>query len=156
MTSPEARPGYFRTGRFRHGLPLVGSFFLLLFGLAACGGEEAGDPEGDDPGSPRAEEEGGAVSVELDEYAIVLRDTLPAGRHTLRIRNRGFEEHDLVVRPKGSDEVTWETDRRLNPGEVRSVEIELEPGTYAVLCTVSNHESRGMFADLVVTEPSGS
>ena len=96
------------------------------------------------------------VVIELDEDGIVMPDTVAAGRRVLRIVNEGFEEHDLVLRPGGGDSVAWRVERRLNPGERRVVEVSLEPGRYAVICTVSNHESRGMFTDLeVLPAPEG-
>ncbi|NIP57877.1 MAG: hypothetical protein GWM92_11725 [Gemmatimonadetes bacterium] len=153
-------------GSRRLAVPLLSTLVLL----AACGPDEEGAPPGGSGQPPptagdsasaagpsvRAVGADDTVRIELDEYGIAMADSLSAGRRVLRIRNRGFEEHDLVFRWRSSDSVAWRLDRRLGPGEHRVVDVALEPGAYAVICTVSNHESRGMFTDLdVVRSPGG-
>jgi uncharacterized cupredoxin-like copper-binding protein len=76
---------------------------------------------------------------------------------TLRLANRGFEEHNLAFFVTESDSIVWETDGRLNPGERQSLSLDLPAGDYRAVCNFSDHEDRGMIVDFRVEEetPSG-
>jgi len=39
---------------------------------------------------------------------------------------------------------------KLNPGETKTLLVELKPGTYEVYCPVPGHKSHGMSLDLTV------
>lgn len=132
---------------------------LAVLGLAsaACGGEEPVDrgpadqapEETSSAPSVSSRIRGDTVVVEMDEYLIDVPDTLPAGRLVLEVRNMGFEEHNLEVH---RDSLLFESGRPLNPRETRILEVELEPGAYRLICTVSGHEGRGMSTGLTVVE----
>ena len=99
-----------------------------------------------------ADAEGAIVEIDLDEYTVLMDLVVPAGPVTLRLANRGFEEHNLLFVAVESDSTVWETERRLSPGERRSVTLDLEPGTYRAVCDFSGHEGRGMLVDFAVEE----
>lgn len=131
---------------------LLGAFALIL---SACA--EGGAPPPSESGSAGAAGEVGSadagdpiVEIALDEYWIGMPSTLLSGRTELRLANQGFEEHNLLFVVVESDSTVWETERRLGPGERRTVTLSFEPGAYRAVCDFSGHEGRGMFVGFVV------
>lgn len=125
---------------------------LLALAATACGGDDAPAPPGTPPPATAAAPaiRGDTVDVVLDEYAFSVPDTVPSGRVVFALRNAGFEEHTFELK---RGERVWQTERPLNPGGRAALEVELEPGTYRIECSVSSHDARGMVADLVVAPP---
>ena len=85
-----------------------------------------------------------------------MNAVVPGGRVSLKLANRGFEEHNLLFVTLESDSTIWETERRLAPGERRTVVLDLEPGSYRAVCDFSGHEGRGMLTEFVVEETTPS
>ncbi|WP_419164827.1 hypothetical protein [Candidatus Palauibacter sp.] len=111
----------------------------------------AADPAAAAPDSIYAAD---AVDVALLEYAIGMPTRLPAGPTRLRLSNQGFEGHNLKLVDPESRAVLWETERDVETGEVRLVELDLPPGSYTVLCDVAGHDTRGMLMTLTVEATS--
>lgn len=88
------------------------------------------------------------VDVLLDEYSIEMPMTVRAGQVTFRVRNGGSEVHNFEVEGNGVERA-FPND--LQPGEVRTMTVDLESGTYQVYCPVADHEGRGMSRQLTVT-----
>lgn len=135
---------------------------VVLLVAAACGGGEDGGAGEDEPSGAAVEADsaaegspvrGDTVEIRMDEYLIDVPGTLPAGRRVLRVRNRGFEEHNLEVH---RDSILWELPRPLNPYGETTLEVVLEPGTYRLICTVSGHEGRGMSTEVTVEEAAAA
>jgi len=127
----------------------------------ACGEGGAPPPSsGSESAAPAAstDPEGVVVDIDLDEYNILMNSVMPAGRVTLALANRGFEEHNLLFVVLESDSTVWETERRLSPGERRTVTLDLEAGKYRAVCDFSGHEGRGMLVEFSVEEktPTGA
>ena len=95
------------------------------------------------------------VDVFLGEYYISMPAVLSRGRTVLRVKNEGFEEHDLQFTRADADSVTWRIEKRLSPGEVRTVTLDLDAGAYAAICDFAGHLGRGMFVDVIVESDSG-
>lgn len=135
----------------RRSLILLLAFMLII---SACGdGGAPSSSQGEAADSTAVADAGPAiVEIDLDEYSVLMDPVVPAGRVTLRLANRGFEEHNLLFVVSASDSTVWETERRLSPGERRSVTLDLEPGDYRAVCDFSGHEGRGMLVDFVVEE----
>ena len=133
--------------------------------LAACtlivsGCGEGGAPPSSAPDSAATvaaeETEGALVEIDVDEYVVLMNPVVPAGAVTLKLVNRGFEEHNLLFVVVESDSTIWETERRLGPGERRTVTLDLEPGAYKAVCDFSGHEGRGMFTEFLVEETTSA
>jgi len=90
------------------------------------------------------------IEITLADFYIGMPDILPAGDITLRLASEGVEEHNLIFVAKDTEENIWETDGRLSPYEVRTVELNLPEGEYTAVCDFSGHETRGMFFDFSV------
>lgn len=93
------------------------------------------------------------IRVSLREYNATLSTPLTAGRHTLRIENLGSQDHEfLLVRLKpgktpedvdrwsGAGQVDpspaeeWVGMAGIEPGGVAWLDVDLRPGTYAIVC----------------------
>jgi hypothetical protein len=90
------------------------------------------------------------IEITLADFYIGMPDILPAGDITLRLASEGVEEHNLIFVAKDTEENVWETEGRLSPYEVRTVELNLPAGKYTAVCDFSGHETRGMFFDFSV------
>jgi hypothetical protein len=129
---------------------------LAALALVVSGCGEARAPSSGDPGSTPAVATEDAnrpiVEIDVDEYVILMDAVVSAGEVTLRLANLGFEEHNIFFVLIESDSTVWETERRLSPGERRSVPLDLEPGAYKAICDFSGHEGRGMFTEFLAEE----
>jgi hypothetical protein len=118
---------------------------------------------------------GTVVDVVAHEYAFTMRDTIPAGLTTFRLRDEGTEWHHVkLVRldsgrtlaqmydalGKGEPFPAWMHflggPNAPAPNQVVSVTVELEPGRYAIWCNVNApdgkpHWTKGMFKQFIVT-----
>ena len=136
-------------------IPLLAALMSVISGCGegeapASSGTETPPPATVGPTLPE-------VEIDLDEFVILMDARVPAGPATLRLANRGFEEHNLAFFAAESDSIVWETDGRLSPGERQSLSLNLAPGEYRAVCNFSDHEDRGMIVDFRVEEktPSG-
>jgi hypothetical protein len=90
------------------------------------------------------------IEIILADFYIGMPDILLAGDITLRLASEGVEEHNLIFVANDTEETIWETDGRLSPYEVRTVELNLPAGEYTAVCDFSGHETRGMFFEFAV------
>ena len=92
------------------------------------------------------------IEIILADFYIGMPDILPAGDLTLRLASEGVEEHNLIFVRNDTEQTVWETDGRLNPFEVRIVDVTLPAGEYTAVCDFSGHETRGMFFEFTVSQ----
>lgn len=144
----------------------VGVFVLATsLSLAACG-DRAGDGGANDSlavvapeaqsdtanafGGRSGAAEENRVRVYLDDYAIEMPDTLPAGLTRFEILSRSqHEQHSFVIEGPGVEEAL---EARIEGNEIQQLRVDLTPGTYRVYCPVEDHAGRGMERQLIVTE----
>jgi len=112
--------------------------------LAACGGTEPAEPA--DPGTAPP---GDATVVEVSAFEFGYSASVtevPAGVVAFELTNDGTMRHDLVLTggPGGATAV-------IGSGETATLTVELEPGTYTIYCSVSNHRAQGMEFEITVT-----
>ena len=89
------------------------------------------------------------IDVELDEWVIVMPETIPVGETVFVISNAGAFVHNFRIQGQGIDETLPDD---LRPGDSARLEVNLEPGTYEVTCPLLNHAALGMRLDLTVAE----
>ncbi|MGH8572615.1 MAG: plastocyanin/azurin family copper-binding protein, partial [Gammaproteobacteria bacterium] len=95
---------------------------------------------------------GATVEMKAEEYRFdpgrvaVRADGLEA-RQQIVLANRGSLAHNIHIR---DGERTLAKTPSFRPGEERSVRLGLPPGTYDFLCTVADHEEKGMVGKLEV------
>jgi hypothetical protein len=118
------------------------------------------------------------VEVTAHDFAFEMRDTIPAGLTTFRLRNAGTQPHHLmlyrldsgkrmadvlVALEAGGAHPGWMHaaggPNAVPPGEASVGTLVLEPGSYVAFCHVKSpdgvlHFHKGMVKALTVTPPS--
>jgi plastocyanin len=91
-----------------------------------------------------------AIGIGEREFAIaVYRPRVHPGALKFNIRNLGEDVHDLVVRLKGKRVGGFAT--AVEPGQTATLRLTLRRiGSYRLVCTIADHEARGMRATLRV------
>ncbi len=116
--------------------------------LSACGGKQpaqspAQSPAAQQPAPPAAE--GQKVRVEMSEFKYAMGTTeVPAGKVMFDLVNAGSVEHSFIV--EGTDVKS----EQIRPGQTVTLQTELKPGTYTIVCDVAGHKEAGMTTQLVV------
>lgn len=95
-----------------------------------------------------------AVGVGMREYRIALyRNRVLAGRVRLNIENLGEDGHDLRVSGPSATPTIRGTSPELRAGERRTLTVTLKRrGVYTLVCTIGDHEARGMVSRLRVVK----
>jgi uncharacterized cupredoxin-like copper-binding protein len=102
------------------------------------------------PETSGASTSGAPIPVSLTEFAITPSAlTAQAGTVTFDVTNDGTMVHDFQIVELG------EGTPELQAGASATLEVELEAGTYQVICTIPGHEASGMVATLVVGGEGG-
>jgi len=83
--------------------------------------------------------------TEVDFKIQLPKTTFKAGPITFQVTNSGKVPHDLVVKGNGVNAKT----PLLNPGQSKTLKVDLKPGTYELYCSVPGHKQLGM--DLHIT-----
>jgi uncharacterized cupredoxin-like copper-binding protein len=122
-------------------------------GLVACGDDSGGE---------------GAVGATLSDFEIDLDESsAPAGEVTFEIQNDGPSEHEFVVFQTDlaedalptDDEGTVEEGGDLEPvdeveeiadGDSADLTVDLEAGSYVIICNVPTHYGEGMHTSFTV------
>lgn len=150
------------------------SLVVLLLAMPACGGDPLANSE---PAEPAAKTE---VNIVATDFAFELApDQIPAGSVETTLINEGKEPHqagyyrlndgvtyqDFVIAIKKDDSMIPQLARGGGWGHMRSLSSgdsgvrpgdDLEPGTYAVMCSIrdpesgKNHYELGMITPLTV------
>ena len=118
---------------------------------------EAGETgtEGPITGDEGAAEEAGVTEEEavdvgkvaMTEYAFGPDSVTVKSGDTVTAENEGEVVHNLTV-VDGEDELEGTDD--VDPGQSGDLEVDLDPGTYEMICTIPGHEDLGMAGDFTV------
>jgi uncharacterized cupredoxin-like copper-binding protein len=85
-----------------------------------------------------------AVTVKMTEFKFVLsKRTVPQGKVTFKLVNKGKLKHDLSIAGKKS--------KLISPGKTGFLTVTLRAGKIAYKCTVAGHAAAGMKGKLTVT-----
>ena len=93
-----------------------------------------------------------AIGIGEREFSIAIyRPKVRRGRVKLNVRNLGEDVHDLVVERSGKRIGGLAT--IVKPGQNATLRLTLKKtGRYQLICTVADHEARGMKATLRVVK----
>lgn len=136
---------------------------LLSISLAACGGDAAtatATPPTPAPNTGAATDNtpaastGGSgdmqqVDAKLSEWAVTLSTKeLKAGKVQFNVTNDGQFTHDLAVLDNGN---SLGATPKFKKGEgAKTLQVELKPGTYQVICDITGHPDKGMKTEITV------
>ncbi len=127
---------------------LTAVVLLALVGAGACGGRQAGppaQPAASQPPPAAVGEEGREVEVTMHEFGFRLSSAeVPAGRVTFEVRNEGTIEHNFIVAELGQGTSP------IPPGGKAELTVDLQPGTYTVVCDIPGHKEAGMSLTVTV------
>jgi plastocyanin len=117
---------------------------LTALGVAACGGDDG------ESGRTVTAAANQPVEVVGTEYAFDPSTVVVEGAEgplEIELDNDGSLAHNLRIFD-GATEVGGTS--TFQAGESQIAEVELEPGTYRMVCTVANHEQLGMVGEIEV------
>lgn len=148
---------------------------VALLALGACG-SDANTTESTGAGSEEEPTVSTDLTVTAVEYEFQGPDTLPAGSSTITFENGGEEQHELQLAlldegktiedvqalfeqeggPEGPPK--WATivgGTGAKPGKSSTLDVDLESGTYVMVCTVpaedgTPHAALGMVKEVTV------
>jgi plastocyanin len=103
---------------------------------AQAGDEEAVDAEA-------AEDN----AVAMTEYAFGPDAVSVKAGESVTADNQGATVHNLTIFD-GSDELAGTED--VDPGQTDTLEVDVDPGTYEMICTIPGHEDLGMAGEFTV------
>ncbi len=84
------------------------------------------------------------VTVKMTEFKFALsKKTVPHGKVTFKLVNKGKLKHDLAIAGKKS--------KLIAPGKTGFLTVTLRAGKIAYKCTVAGHAAAGMKGKLTVT-----
>jgi len=118
-----------------------------LLGLAGCGGSE------EPPDLPATVAAGKPLTVDAEEYVFspnrVTIEGAPAKgvRQRIELDNRGTLAHNIEI--LDGDSIVGRL-RSFPPDQARGLTVELPPGDYRFVCTVADHDEKGMRGTLKV------
>ena len=144
-------PGWTRLRSARSALaPIV---CALALGLAGCDDytEETLERLPTDPGEQGLLEHTATIGARFDDgYRLHVENTEPkAGLLTFEVTNPTEVAHGFLI-VAGPDEAV--TSREVPAGEMRTIEVELEPGPKVIYCPMGDHAERGERVEIVVEE----
>lgn len=142
----------------------IGLMALLVgvvgMSLSACGGDAATatpPPAPTATTAPAATDNTGSdsataqeVKISLTEWAITPSNVeVNAGRVKFIVTNEGQFTHnvDFLIEGAGEAGKTKDFKSSENP---QTLELDLKPGTYNMICSITGHADRGMKGTLVV------
>jgi uncharacterized cupredoxin-like copper-binding protein len=80
------------------------------------------------------------IKIEIPDFSFkVTQTTLKAGKTRFIISNTGQSPHQLEIKGPGVDEKS----KMVLIGKCDAWDVDLQPGTYEVWCTVDAHKDRG-------------
>jgi plastocyanin len=86
-----------------------------------------------------------AFNAEEKEYAIALDKTqIKAGTITFNVKNVGSIPHNLAIKELNK------VSENIDAGKSTTLTVDLQPGTYTVICEIPGHEQLGMHITITV------
>jgi plastocyanin len=118
---------------------------LVALGLVACGGSKDKGSGGPTVTVPK----GQAVKVTGKEYSFSPSTIVVEGGGPTKIEftNAGSLAHNLRITKDGQEVGGSPT---FQGGETKSATVDLQPGSYEMLCSVGDHAALGMKGNLTV------
>jgi plastocyanin len=108
--------------------------------VAACGGSSASQPAG-------------STKVSMTEFKFDPGTDSPIsvthGKVAFWLVNTGNTSHDMQIKDSSGNAVG--TSELVSSGDSKEFDVDLQAGSYTILCTQPGHEASGMKGTLTVT-----
>jgi uncharacterized cupredoxin-like copper-binding protein len=89
------------------------------------------------------------VQATLKEWAIDLSQSeVPAGKVRFTVTNNGMMRHNFTIQGTSGD--IGQTPIFSSSDGAQTLEVDLQPGTYTIICSLPGHAARGQKTQLVV------
>jgi uncharacterized cupredoxin-like copper-binding protein len=153
------------------GVVAVASVLVVTIGACGSDSEESSDDTSGVTAAPG--DEGTPVAVELGEtsdteyFLTAEPESVAAGPVIFTVENTGTEAHEMVVmktdtppdalqlRADDPDKVEEEGMidelEEFDEGLTKTISLDLDAGSYILLCNIAEHYARGMYAGFTVT-----
>lgn len=121
--------------------------------VVGCGGDDDGDGSERPRATGERPAERAATTVDLDEFSIEPKTLTVSSGATVEAKNVGATPHNLTIErgpdaSKQSEELAATS--TFSGGKSDTLKVDLEPGRYALVCTVGDHRQQGMVGSLTV------
>jgi plastocyanin len=139
--------------RLRNILPLL--LVIVAVGVGAgCGGDDDDDETAATTATTtEAGGGGGGQTVEMTEFEFEPNDLTASQGDTITAENTGSTVHNLTIE-EGPDPEKASTELAATPdvdaGQSGEVTVDVDPGEYALVCTIANHRELGMVGTIKV------
>lgn len=165
-------PALKKVSNFKHAITAALLLIVMSTALAACGTTAAtststpttqappaavdntavpNTPVSDNSAAPpsAATKAANLVGVTLSEWAITPNNlAIPSGKVEFKVSNTGKFGHNLSISKDGTEIGKTST---FTSGEgTQTLAVDLQPGTYEILCNVPGHADKGMKGTLTV------
>ena len=122
--------------------PVAGFFVVIAFGVGLMS-MAAFNAQAENAPSTAASTGGEVVDVELGDLFIEpAMIHAPSGTVTFNIHNSGGTQHNFAIEGVDSTQM-------IDPDGTAKLTVDLEPGSYQVICAVPGHAEGGMRAELM-------
>lgn len=119
----------------------------LEAGETGAEGPITGDEGAAEAVGEAAQEATDAGAVAMSEYAFGPDSVTVAQGETITAENEGEVVHNLTLFD-GNEELEGTGD--VDAGQSADLEVDVEPGTYEMICTIPGHEDLGMAGEFTV------
>lgn len=94
---------------------------------------------------------GATVLVLLEDNTVGLPTTdIAPGPTIFTVTNSGSEVHDFRIEGGG---ISVEVEGTIEPGQSKTVNADLRPGSYEAYCPILDHRTRGQRAQFTIAAP---
>jgi plastocyanin len=117
---------------------------------AAASSDSGSNTAGNSSSDVTADSAAQEVKIALNEWSIEPKQVeVEAGKVKFLVSNTGQFPHNVVFSIEGTGQVGRTDNFNAGDGE-QTLEVDLQPGTYKMVCDIPGHETRGMVGTLVV------
>ena len=116
---------------------------LAPIAMGACGGDDGGSSDATAPADATLVVE--ALNLKFDKKDY----TATAGDQLIAYLGIDSQLHTLIVTDESDTRLGKEA--KVNRGDVDTIEVTLDAGSYSLICTVPGHAAAGMTATLTVS-----
>jgi len=79
------------------------------------------------------------VDVKVTDKGVQMPKSLAAGKTAFVVANTGKQKHNFKITGSGLDESFWFS---IAPSSDKTMQVDLKPGSYDAMCSVSEHEGK--------------